>query len=339
MCEYWLHEVTFLGPVVSAEGIRVDPQKIKTVLDWKQPKNVSEIRNFLGLVSYYLRFVDGFSLIAAPLTKLLGKGVLFVWIDAQQESFEKLKFILIQALVLIQPETRKEFVVDSDASHVGLGCVLMQDGKVVAYASCQLKTHEANYPTHDLELADVESGSTMDFGLNSDGVLCFRGRICISNDTNLRQFTLRKVHSSPYAMRPSGNKIYRDLRELDRLKATSDRQKSYANLKRREIEYSVGNFVFFKRVGPVAYQLELSPESDHIYDIFHVSMLRCYRSDPTHIVPVKEIEVRPDLTFEEEPVQILDRNLKVFRRKSIPLVKIILKLRRIGAAEDSTITT
>lgn len=76
-CEFWLREVTFLGHVVSAEGIRVDPRKIEAVLDWKPPKTVSDIRSFLSLAGYYRRFVEGFSLIAAPLTKLLHKGVSF----------------------------------------------------------------------------------------------------------------------------------------------------------------------------------------------------------------------------------------------------------------------
>ncbi|KAA3466562.1 DNA/RNA polymerases superfamily protein [Gossypium australe] len=118
-------EVTFLGHVVSAEGIRVDPRKIEAVLDWKPPRSVAEIRSFLGLAGYYRRFVKGFSSVAAPLTKLLWKGVLFVWSDKQQESFEKLKRILTEAPVLIQPKKRKEFVIYCDALHTGLGCVLM----------------------------------------------------------------------------------------------------------------------------------------------------------------------------------------------------------------------
>ncbi|XP_052880525.1 uncharacterized protein LOC128286831 [Gossypium arboreum] len=84
----------------------------------------------------------------------------------------------------------------------------------------------------------------------------------------------------------------------------------------------IGSYRILKRVGPVAYQLELPPELDCIHDVFHVSMLRCYCSDPTHIVTLKEIEVRPDLTFEKESVQIVDRNVKVLRRKSIPLLKV-----------------
>ncbi|KAG8503406.1 hypothetical protein CXB51_001385 [Gossypium anomalum] len=618
-CEFWLREVTFLGHVVSAEGIKVDPRKIEAVLEWKPPRSVSKIQSFLGLAGYYRRFVEGFSVLAAPLTKLIRKGVPFVWTEKH------------------------------DASHVGLGCVLMQEGKVVAYASRQLKTHEVNYPTHDLELAakelnlrqrrwvellkdydcsieyhpgkanvvadalsrrvvtdlralfarlslyddgsllaelqvrptwteqvkekqlkddslalrfqQVRDGENEDFGLNTEGILCFRGRVCIPKDFELRQSILKEAHGGLCAMHPGGNKLYRDLREVywwpglkrevtefvgkcltcqqvkaehqlpsgllqpvkiplwkwervtmdfvsglpltptkkdsvwvvvdrltksahfipvrtdyslqklaklyvaeivrlhgvpvsiisdrdprftsrfwrklqeelgtrldfstafhpqtdgqskrviqvledmlrgciidfrgswedylplaefaynnsyqasiqmapyealygrrchteskvrlirDRLKEASDRKKSYADLKRKEIEFAVGDMVFLKvspwkkilrfgrkgklsprfigpyrvdkRVGPVAYQLELPPELHRIHNVFHVSMLRRYRSDPTHVIPVAEIEVQSDLTFEEEPVQILDRDVKVLRRKSVPLVKML----------------
>ncbi|KAG8497034.1 hypothetical protein CXB51_008258 [Gossypium anomalum] len=154
-CEFWLREVTFLGHVVSAEEIKVDPRKIDAILKWKPPRSVSKIRSFLGLAGYYRRFVEGFSVVAAPLMKLIRKGVPFVWTEKHQEAFEKLKKVLTEAPVLTQPESGKDFTVYSDASHVGLGCVLMQEGKVVAYASRQLKPHEGNYPTHDLELAVV----------------------------------------------------------------------------------------------------------------------------------------------------------------------------------------
>ncbi|KAG8479381.1 hypothetical protein CXB51_029708 [Gossypium anomalum] len=603
-CEFWLNEVTFLGHVVSAEGIKVDPRKIEAILEWKPPRSVTEIRSFLGLAGYYRRFVEGFSVLAVPLTKLIRKGAPFVWRNKQQEAFEKLKKVLTEAPVLIQPESSKDFTVYSDASHVGLGCVLMQEGKVVTYASRQLKPHELNYPTHDLELVavifalkiwrhyfygerciiytdhkslkylltqkelnlrqrrwiellkdydcsieyhpgkanvvadalsrrtvaelramfarlslyddgsllaelqvrptwveqikrqqlmdeslvsrfqQVERGENLDFGLNSDGVLCFQRRICIPKDSDLRLMILKEAHSGPCAMHPGGSKLYRDLRELywwpglkrepvkiplwkwervtmdfvsglpltpskkdsvwvivDRLTKsahfipvrTDYSLQKLANLyvaeivrlhgvpvsiisnrdprgswedylplaefaynnsyqasiqmapyealygrrcrsptcwaelgdrkvlgpelvadtkdKIKDIEYAVGDMVFLKvspwkkilrfgkkgklsprfigpyrivkRIGPVAYQLELPPELHHIHDVFHVSMLRRYRSDPTHILPVAEIEVQSDLTFEEEPVQILDRDVKVLRRKSVPLVKVL----------------
>ena len=153
--EFWLQEVGFLGHIVSGDGIRVDPSKISAIVDWKPPKNVTEVRSFLGLAGYYRRFVNGFSIIAAPMTRLLRKDVKFEWTEECQQSFEELKKLLTEAPVLIQPESGKEFMVYSDASLNGLGCVLMQEGKVVAYASRQLKPHEKNYPTHDLELAAV----------------------------------------------------------------------------------------------------------------------------------------------------------------------------------------
>ncbi|KAA3460507.1 retrotransposon protein [Gossypium australe] len=688
-CEFWLKEVAFLGHVVSAEGIRVDPRKIEAVLDWKPPRSVAGIRSFLGLAGYYRRFVEGFSLIAAPLTKLLRKEVPFVWGDKQHESFEKLKRVLTEAPVLIQPEAGKDFTVYCDASHTGLGYVLNQDGKVVAYASQQLRPHEVNYPTQDLELAAVvfalkanvvadalsqkvvsdlkamfahlslyDDGSLLaelrvkptwlkevkesqlnddelsvklqqvqneeleGYGINDKGVLCFKDKVCMPKDQELRRKILQESHSSPYAMHPGGSKLYRDLREqfwwpglkrevtefvgkcltcqqvkaehqvpsgllqpikipqwkweritmdfvsglpltpikkdsvwvivdkltksahfipvrvdyslqklaklyvakivrlhgvpvaiisdrdprftsrfwkalhqalgtkLDfttafhpqsdgqserviqvledmlrgcvmdfrgrtsrnevpnlwcpkdtmcyqstgdrshksgdganpscdtkslasipyltsganprwsnhrdetlsyqastrmapyealygrkcqtptcwtelgerrvlgpklvaeseekveiiraRLKEASDRQKLYADLKRKEIEFVVGDQVFLKvspwkkvmrfgrkgklsprfigpyrvlkRIRPVAYQLELPPELKQMHDVFHVSMLRRYRSHPSHVVPVEEVELRPDLSYEEEPIQILERDVKVLRR-------------------------
>ncbi|XP_016679255.1 uncharacterized mitochondrial protein AtMg00860-like [Gossypium hirsutum] len=116
-------------------GIRVDPKKIEVMLEWKQPRNVSEIHNFLGLMGYYQKNFKRLSLIAAPLAKLLLENAPFVWTDKQQSSFTKLKTILTQAPIIIQPNSGNEFVVYSNASHVALGCVLMQDSKVVSYAS------------------------------------------------------------------------------------------------------------------------------------------------------------------------------------------------------------
>ena len=145
--------MSFLGHIVSAEGIIVDPVKIEAVMNWKPPRYVTEVRNFLGLAGYYRRFVQGFLVIASSLTRLLWKGIKFEWTNKCQNGFEQLKGMLVELPVLIQPTLGKDYTMYNDASGIGLGCVLMQDGKVVAYASRQLKPHEQNYPTHDLELA------------------------------------------------------------------------------------------------------------------------------------------------------------------------------------------
>ncbi|KAA3453430.1 DNA/RNA polymerases superfamily protein [Gossypium australe] len=153
--EFWLKEVGFLGYIVSRDRIRVDPSKISAIVYWKLPRSVTEVRSFLGLAGYYRHFVKGFSMIATLMMRLLQKDVKFEWTEKCQQSFEKLKALLTEAPVLVQLEPGKEFVVYSDASMNGLGCVLMQEGKVITYAYRQLKLYEKNYPTHDLELAAI----------------------------------------------------------------------------------------------------------------------------------------------------------------------------------------
>ncbi|WVZ92091.1 hypothetical protein U9M48_038181 [Paspalum notatum var. saurae] len=154
-CAFWLKEVGFLGHILSEKGVAVDPSKVKDVLNWKQPETVTEIRSFFGLAGYYRRFIKDFSKIAKPMTSLTKKNAKFVWGPKCEDGFRELKKLLTTAPVLAQPDVTKPFDVYCDASGQGLGCVLMQEGRVIAYASRQLRKHEANYPTHDLELAAV----------------------------------------------------------------------------------------------------------------------------------------------------------------------------------------
>ncbi|KAL4010649.1 hypothetical protein IC575_030152 [Cucumis melo] len=154
-CEFWLEQVVFLGHVVSAKGVSVDPQKVEAVFNWERPTSATEVRSFLGLAGYYRRFIEDFSRLALPLTALTRKNVKFEWSDKCEQSFQELKKRLVTAPILALPVTGKDYVIYCDASRLGLGCVLMQDGNVIAYASRQLKEHECNYPTHDLELAAV----------------------------------------------------------------------------------------------------------------------------------------------------------------------------------------
>jgi len=147
--------VSFLGHVTFGSGIAVDPSKVDAVSQWETPKSVTEIRSFLGLAGYYRRFIEGFSKLALPLTQLTCKGKAFVWDVQCDNSFNELKKRLTTTPLLILTRSEEPFVVYCDASKLGLGGVLMQDGKVVTYASRQLRIHERNYPTHDLELAAV----------------------------------------------------------------------------------------------------------------------------------------------------------------------------------------
>ncbi|GJX99337.1 putative reverse transcriptase domain-containing protein, partial [Tanacetum coccineum] len=126
-CEFWIPKVQFLGHVIDSQGIHVDPAKIESIKDWASSKTPTKIRQSLGLAGYYRRFIERFSKIAKPMTKLTQKKVAFEW-------------------------GAENFIVYCDASHKGLGAVLMQNEKVIAYASRQLKIHEKNYTTHDLEL-------------------------------------------------------------------------------------------------------------------------------------------------------------------------------------------
>ena len=154
-CEFWLREVQFLGHVVNEKGIMVDPAKISAVMQWEVPKTPTEVRSFLGLAGYYRRFIQDFSKIALPLTRLTKKTAAFSWGVEQQKAFEELRGRLCSAPVLTLPDGMEDLVVYCDASIQGLGAVLMQRGKVIAYASRQLKPHKENYLTHDLELAAV----------------------------------------------------------------------------------------------------------------------------------------------------------------------------------------
>nr|GEX83570.1 putative reverse transcriptase domain-containing protein [Tanacetum cinerariifolium] len=135
--------------------IHMDPAKIESIKDWASPKTLTKIRQFLGLAGYYQRFIEGFSKIAKPMTKLTQKNVKFDWSEEAEVAFQMLKQKLCSASILALPEGSENFVVYCDASRKGLGAALMQREKVIAYELRQLMIHEKNYTTHDLELRVV----------------------------------------------------------------------------------------------------------------------------------------------------------------------------------------
>eukprot|EP00253_Pinus_taeda_P015634 PITA_15634 len=154
-CDFFKNEIQYLGHVITKEGIAVDPEKIKAIMDWPVPKDVADIRSFMGLAGYYIRFVEGFSTVAFPITSLQKKGKTFHWTPRCQQSFEQLKHLLTTAPILRIADPDKDYVVCTDASKEGVGGVLMQEGRVVAYESRKLKEHEQKYSAYDLELTAV----------------------------------------------------------------------------------------------------------------------------------------------------------------------------------------
>lgn len=141
--------------IISKDGVLIDPKKVEAMVGWPRPTSVTEIRSFLRLAGYYQRFVESFLKILGPLTKLTQKYVKFEWSDEYEKSFQEFKNHLVSAIILTLPSGTNRFVVCSDASRKGLGRVLMQHRKVIAYVSRQLKSYEHNYPTHDLELVTI----------------------------------------------------------------------------------------------------------------------------------------------------------------------------------------
>ncbi|GJZ68664.1 putative nucleotidyltransferase, ribonuclease H [Tanacetum coccineum] len=154
-CDFWISTVQFLRHVIDSRGIHVDPTKIEAVKNWASPTTPKEVCQFLGLADYYRRFIKYFSKIAKSLTELTQKNKKYIWGENQESAFQLLKQKLCEAPILALPEGNDDFVVYCDALHQGLGAVLMQREKVIAYASRQLKPPEEDYTTHDLELLAV----------------------------------------------------------------------------------------------------------------------------------------------------------------------------------------
>jgi hypothetical protein len=158
-CDFFKSEVEFLGHLVSDQGLAVDPHKIDTIRDWPQPKNIHELRSFLGLASYYRRFVPGFSKVAAALTSLLHKDQPYLWKEEQESAFQQLKNLLMSTPVLCLPDPSLPFLVTTDASDLAIGAVLSKDqgrgDQPVAFESRKLTPAEKNYATYEKELLAI----------------------------------------------------------------------------------------------------------------------------------------------------------------------------------------
>ncbi|GJV38473.1 putative reverse transcriptase domain-containing protein [Tanacetum coccineum] len=372
-CEFWLSKVQFLGHVIDSEGIHVDPAKIEAIKDWASPKTPTKIRQFLGLAGYYRRFIEGFSKIARPMTKLTQKSVKFEWGEKAEAAFQLLKQKLCSAPILALPEGSENFVVYCDASHKGLGAVLMQREKVIAYASRQLKVHEKNYTTHDLELGAVGVllimwrtllyyGTTgqdtiwviVDHLTKSAHFLPMREDDTLETRQYLKEvvskhgvtvsiisdrdgkFTSRLWKSLNKALvgdsqLTSPEIIHEMTKKIVQIKsgvqAARDRQKSYADERRKPLEFQVGDKIIAK-VGIVTYRLELLEQLSRVHNTFHVSKLKKCVADKPLAIPLDEIQVDDKLHFIEEPVEIMDHEVKRLKQGPIPIVKVRWNSRR-----------
>ena len=154
-CTFCRDKVEYLGFIIFKDGVSSDPAKIEAIKNWPTPKNIREARGFLGLTGWYRVFVKSYVKIASPITATLKKTKVFHWTQASEEAFNLLKEALTSAPTLALPDFSKPFLVTTDASGQAIGGVLTQEGRPVAYESRKLRTHELNYPTHDLELMAV----------------------------------------------------------------------------------------------------------------------------------------------------------------------------------------
>ncbi|GJY28687.1 retrotransposon protein, putative, ty3-gypsy subclass [Tanacetum coccineum] len=233
-CDFWLGQVAFFGHILSADGITIDHAKVKVITKWPRPTIVTEVRSFLGLAGYYRRFMEEFSLLDLFLMKLMRKGEKFVWNEDREKSFEELKKRLVSSPVLTLPSWTGGYQIYSDASKKGLGCILMQHGKVIAYESRQLKPYEANVVAdalsrknsrimvylkiqheiiRDLELMEVElvvRGSEGDIAsLNIEPKLIS----WIKEAQNEDEVVLTKALRSPFSIHLDSTYMYKDLKQ------------------------------------------------------------------------------------------------------------------------------
>ncbi|WVZ64089.1 hypothetical protein U9M48_013658 [Paspalum notatum var. saurae] len=200
-CEFWLDQVPFLGHIVSKGGIMVDPSKISSVMDWKVPEVVKEVRGFLGLAGYYRRFIESFSRIAKPMTSLLEKGVPFNWTKERQAAFDELKKRLTTAPMLTLPDLTKSFTVYCDAS------------KEEPTLEQEIRNHQKTDEKIQEIREQIKLGKAPHFREDEQGTVWYKNRICVPDVDSIKKLILSEAHDTAYSIHPGSTKMYHDLKE------------------------------------------------------------------------------------------------------------------------------
>nr|GEV18284.1 putative reverse transcriptase domain-containing protein [Tanacetum cinerariifolium] len=403
-CEFWLSKVQFLGHVIHSKDIHIDPAKIESIKDWASPKTPTEIRQFLGLVGYYRRFIKGFSKIARPMTKLTQKSVKFDWGEKAEAAFQLLKQKLCSASILALPEGSENFVLYCDASHKGLGGKEMNMRQrrwleLLSDYDCEIRYHpgKANILSAQSKSKKEENFINEDLlGMinklepRADRTLCLNNRSWISHFGDLRDLIMHESHKSKYSIHHGSDKMYQDLKKLYWWPNMKAEIATYVNkcltCAKVKIEYQKpsglkysqggvpvsiisdrdGKFMshFWKSLnkalgtrldmitayhletdgqskktiqalkhmlracvldfgkGIVAYRLELPEKLSRVHSTFHVLNLKKCLADEPLAIPLDEIQVDDKLHFIEEPVKIMDHEVKSLKQSRILIVKV-----------------
>nr|GEW72048.1 putative reverse transcriptase domain, ribonuclease H-like domain protein [Tanacetum cinerariifolium] len=346
------HEEHLKAILELLKGIHMDPSKIESIKDWASPKIPTEIRQFLGLAGYYRRFIEGFLKIAKSMTKLTRKGVKFDWGEKEENAFQLIKQKLCSAPVLALPEGSKDFVVYYDASHKGLG--QGRTSKVIGISELEIHDH-SNEPSSSklvrnvVPLADKTATTRQALELifhhhitmlrnqwrERKDYLNSRGHATCLRDRFWQGLVGEAQLTGPELIQETTKKI---VLIKQRIQAAQDRQKSYADLKRKPMEFKVGDKVMLKvspwkrvvrfgkrgklnpsyvrpfnvlsKVRKGAYRLELPQELSRVHHTFHVSNpKKCYADKPL-VMSLEGIHVDDKLQFVEEPIEIMERKIK-----------------------------
>nr|GFA05496.1 reverse transcriptase domain-containing protein [Tanacetum cinerariifolium] len=212
-CDLFLDLVQFLDHVINSEGVHIDPSKIEAIKNWTVPTTPTEVRQFLGLARYYRRFIEGFSLIAKPLTKITQKNKKYEWGEDEEEAFQMLKQKVCSAPILALPKGSEDFVVYYDASIKGFRTVLMQREKT-EFSERIPKAQTIAMKKENVKAKNLGRFLKPIFKIRSDGIRYFDKCVWLPMYGGLRDLIMHESHKSKYSIHPGSDKMYQDLKKL-----------------------------------------------------------------------------------------------------------------------------